>query len=64
MQDWTQLVKKKHNQPELHDYDQLIDNRERLGKILGGQTLDVVIDDGLRSAESIIATWRSVAPQR
>jgi hypothetical protein len=52
----------KHNQPELHEYDQLIDNRERLGEILGGQTLDVVIDDGLHSTESIITTWRSVAP--
>jgi hypothetical protein len=50
------------NQPELHEYDQLIDNRERLGEVLGGQTLDVVIDDGLHSAESIVTTWRSVAP--
>lgn len=52
----------KHTPPELHEYDQLIDNRQRLGEVLGGQTLDVVIDDGLHSTESIVTTWRSVAP--
>lgn len=52
----------KHNQPELHEYDQLIDNRDRLGHVLCGQTLDVVIDDGLHSTASIVTTWRSVAP--
>lgn len=33
-----------------------------MDRILGGQTLDVVIDDGLHSTDSIITTWRSVAP--
>jgi len=50
------------NQPELHEYDQLIDGKEHLRTILRGRTFDVVIDDGLHSRESIMTTWRSVAP--
>lgn len=52
----------KHNQPEAHEYDQLVSGSERLRQILGDATLDVVIDDGLHSTESIIRTWRAVEP--
>ena len=48
------------NKPEVHEYDQLVSGRDRLQQILKGSTLDVVIDDGLHSTESIITTWRSV----
>jgi hypothetical protein len=57
------LVKRgafRHNEPDLHEYDQLASGRERLGQILGGNVLDIVIDDGLHSTESIVTTWRSV----
>ena len=50
------------NKPELHEYDQLVDNRELIAKVLSGRSLDVVIDDGLHSIDSIVTTWRSVAP--
>ena len=52
----------KRNTPELHDYDQLASGTDRLQKVLGGDTLDIVIDDGLHSTESIITTWRSTIP--
>ena len=52
----------KRNKPELHEYDQLISGEGRLRQILDGRTLDVVIDDGLHSPESIITTWRSTLP--
>jgi exopolysaccharide production protein ExoZ len=52
----------KRNAPELHEYDQLVDGSAVLRKLLGRQTLDIVIDDGLHSIDSIITTWRSVRP--
>lgn len=48
--------------PELHEYDQLLVGGEQLGRLLQGKTLDIVIDDGLHSTESIVTTWRSVRP--
>lgn len=48
--------------PELYEYDQLLDGSELLGKLLGDNTFDIVIDDGLHSIESIVKTWRSVRP--
>ena len=59
------LLKKgafKANQPELHEYDQLTEGSEQLRRLLGNKTFDVVIDDGLHSAESIVKTWRAVRP--
>ena len=59
------LVKRgafKPSKPELHEYDQLLDGGEQLGRLLHGKTFDIVIDDGLHSTESIITTWRSVRP--
>jgi len=50
------------NEPELHEYDQLVSGHGCLRQILNGKTLDIVIDDGLHSTESIITTWRSVEP--
>ena len=48
--------------PEVHEYDQLVDGSAVLANILGGRSLDVVIDDGLHSLDSILTTWRSVRP--
>lgn len=50
------------NAPEVHEYDQLADGRARLAEVLHGDTLDVVIDDGLHSLDAIVTTWRSVRP--
>jgi hypothetical protein len=52
----------KANLPEVHEYDQLVESSEKLSQILHGQTLDIVIDDGLHSVEAIVHTWRSVKP--
>lgn len=50
------------NQPELCEYDQLAESPASLSKLLNGQRLDVVIDDGLHSIDAIVTTWRAVAP--
>lgn len=50
------------NAPEVREYDQLVDRSDRLGEILAGKTLDIVIDDGLHSIDAIVQTWRSVRP--
>ncbi len=52
----------KYNRPEVHEYDQLVDGHQRLEQILNSTMLDIVIDDGLHTAESIITTWRSTKP--
>ena len=48
--------------PEVHEYDQLSAGEAILNRVLQGQTLDIVIDDGLHSMEAILNTWRSVKP--
>ena len=50
------------NKPILHEYDQLEENNSYLHKILGGQKIDVCIDDGLHSNVSILTTLESVLP--
>jgi hypothetical protein len=50
------------NEPEVYEYDQLVDNRELLADVLKGGTLDIVIDDGYHAPTAIIPTWRSARP--
>ena len=50
------------NKPEIHEYDQLKNGTSSLDNILKGQALDIVIDDGLHSVDSILMTWRSARP--
>ena len=50
------------NSPELHEYDQFLDNREYLRGVLSKAKIDVCIDDGLHSEATIIATLDSVLP--
>lgn len=52
----------RNNQPELHEFDQFVDNTDYLGSVLNGARLDVCIDDGFHSNESILTTLRSVKP--
>lgn len=49
-------------EPELYEYDQFKDNTEMLGDILKGNKIDIFIDDGFHSVESIISTLKSVLP--
>lgn len=52
----------KRNRPELYEFDQFLDNAEYLEMILKGDKLDIFIDDGFHSAESILSTMKSVVP--
>ena len=52
----------RRNLPEVFEYDQLQNGTSTLTAALQGDTLDIVIDDGLHSIESIVMTWRSVRP--
>lgn len=61
----TQLEKLsafQNNNPELNEYDQFVDNRAYLQKILQQEKINICIDDGHHSDESIITTLDSVAP--
>ena len=50
------------NRPQVHEFDQLADDAARVGNLLRGRKLDIVIDDGLHSADAILRTWESVKP--
>jgi len=48
------------NKPELYEYDQFLDNTAYIESILKGDKIDICIDDGYHSIESIITTMKSV----
>ena len=52
----------KNNIPELHEFDQFQDNTKYVASILMNNTIDICIDDGLHSDESIITTLKSIMP--
>ena len=50
------------NRPELREFDQFEDNTELLGSLLSDGRIDVCMDDGHHSNESILCTMKSVVP--
>ena len=52
----------RHVIPELFQYDQYVYSKEYLEEILGGDKIDIFIDDGAHSEASIMTTLNSVAP--
>lgn len=46
--------------PELFDYDQFVESSEYLGSVLNGAKIDICIDDGFHSVESIMCTMKSL----
>lgn len=48
--------------PELYDFDQFVDQKKRLHNYLGRDKIDVYIDDGYHSFESINTSLKSVMP--
>lgn len=52
----------KKKPPELHKFDQLNCDPHDVKKILGSRKIDICIDDGLHSDESIIKTLNAVIP--
>jgi len=51
-----------NNEPELYLFDQFENNQKLIGDFLNGATIDVFIDDGFHSVESILTTVTSVLP--
>tara|TARA_Y100000590_G_C15659882_1_gene992184 strand:- start:767 stop:1420 length:654 start_codon:yes stop_codon:yes gene_type:complete len=50
----------KKNSPEVYVFDQFYPNHVLIQSILNSDTLDIVIDDGFHSSESIITTLKSL----
>jgi hypothetical protein len=51
-----------HRDVVVHELDQFRDNADYLGQILGGASIDVMIDDGFHSEETILKTLESARP--
>ena len=51
-----------NNNVELHEFDQFDDNSEFLSKILKGNKIDVMIDDGIHMDKAIMTTIESALP--
>ena len=58
----TKLGAFQKNLPGLYVFDQYEDNREMVANILQGRTIDMVIDDGAHTPESIKKTYESLSP--
>ena len=50
------------NTPELYEYDQFVYSADYLKELLNGDKIDIVMDDGHHSDESILTTLESVIP--
>lgn len=48
------------NSPEVYEFDQFIDNTHLINDIVGNNKIDIIIDDGFHSVESILTTINSV----
>jgi hypothetical protein len=49
-------------EPELHLFDQFLDGEARMKEILGSRRIDIFIDDGFHSVETIMNTFRAALP--
>jgi hypothetical protein len=49
-------------EPELHVFDQFLDKEARMKEILGSRRIDIFIDDGYHSVETIANTFRAALP--
>ena len=52
----------RHNTPEVFEYDQFVYSADFLNEILDGDKIDICVDDGNHSDESILTTLDSVSP--
>lgn len=48
--------------PRLAEFDQFVGDAARLGEILGGRRIDVLVDDGFHSDETILRTFEAARP--
>ena len=51
-----------NNEPEIYEFDQFLDNEEYLRQIIKEDKVDICIDDGLHSEETILTTFASMLP--
>ena len=51
-----------NNMPEVHHYDQFVESQQYIKEVLGGDTIDVCIDDGCHKDNAILCTMDSVIP--
>jgi hypothetical protein len=49
-------------EPELHIFDQFLDGDLRMEQILGDRSIDIFVDDGYHSNETILNTFRAAKP--
>lgn len=49
-------------EPILHELDQFLDNTQYLQKIFGNKKIDICIDDGFHSNETILKSFKSFLP--
>jgi len=47
-------------QPDVYEFDQFADNRERIAEILDGNSIDICIDDGCHHNEAILKTFECI----
>ena len=52
----------RNSSPELHDFDQLQDDENRIEQILNGEKVDICIDDGLHTEAAILNTLKTMKP--
>jgi len=52
----------KGKKPELYEFDQYLDNSHYMGRILNGDGIDICVDDGVHTAETILLTLKSMMP--
>lgn len=48
--------------PELYEFDQFLDNKKYLKKLLKKDKINICIDDGVHTDEAILSTMKSVVP--
>ena len=52
----------KKSDPELYVFDQFIDGEDEIRKLLNHRKIDVIIDDGFHSDETILNTFHATKP--
>jgi hypothetical protein len=52
----------RENTPKVFEFDQFLDNKEYLSKILNHSKVSIVIDDGIHTEDAILTTLKSVIP--
>ena len=52
----------RHTQPDVYEFDQFVDNRKMITRILDGKSIDICIDDGCHREQAIVNTFECIHP--